>query len=78
MVLLLKVIFFLICYFLPILGTLYSRNTPKKWITYWLLVLLSRWTLIPCFELLVEDEGIMLVMILLNLGLIMFLNAEKV
>ena len=43
-----------VCYVLPILGTIYAKETPEKWVTYWLLVILSRWTLLPLFGLFVE------------------------
>ena len=76
--LLLTLFVFIICYVLPLVGTLLSHENPQKWVAYWLVQLVSGFVLIPLLGQLFEVEIQLVVKILLSLALIVLLNQEKV
>lgn len=71
-------ILFLVCYALPLLATFLSRDQPDKWVAFWLLQIVSAWTLIPFLGLFFESEILMIFKIIVALALYFLLNREKV
>ena len=51
---LISIFVFIICYALPLVGTVLSHEQPQKWVAYWLLQIVSAWTLIPLFGFIFE------------------------
>lgn len=66
------------CYLLPMLGTIYARENMAKWICYWLLVLVSKWTIIPALGLFFECEGKCVASLMFSVALLFLLNNDKV
>ena len=77
-IIVLSPIVFLLCYVVPLLATLLSRDHSDKWVAFWLLQIVASWTLLPFLGLFFECEIQMLAKSIFALTLFFLLNRDKV
>lgn len=61
---------FLVAYLIPFLATIYSKNNAKKWIFYWVTLILTQVVLRPVFNFILGPYGGAFMVLVIAAGLL--------